>query len=292
MRKSFLIAALLLGSPVWAATYYVDYSKGNDAQQGTSRPPPGSSAETNAADGPSRRPRAGRRGAVQGRRTHRGSVEIPIGKEGSPITYRGDGWGAGKAVLDGSWPPTGRDALPPRSCEGTGTTTRSTGPRPRRGMTSAPAPTRTATSSIQARIRRPSDPFHYDRTTSCGSCRPRAAGPCRRTRPSRIPVISLRPIPHTTTAHTSSSGTSRTSRGIYKITGFDPTTHTIDHEKIGGAGVYKDRDTYYAIINHPAFLSGPGQYYHDEKAGRLYVWPRRAPARRRMSTASQPAGRA
>ena len=79
---------------------------------------------------------------------------------------------------------------------------------------------------------------------------------------------------------------------IHKITGFDPATHTIREDKAAEAGIYKDRDSYYAIMNHPACLSGPGQYYYDEKTGRLYVWPRKgaSPAENEYSISAGGAG--
>ncbi len=106
MRKSFLIAALLLGSPVWAATYYVDFDKGDDAQPGTTQATawkhaPGDANAANSARSAALAP--GDMVLFKGGVMYRGSVEIPAsGKEGSPITYKGDGWGDGKAVLDTS----------------------------------------------------------------------------------------------------------------------------------------------------------------------------------------------
>ena len=36
MKRCLAVAVGLVAYPVWAATYYVDYSKGSDAQAGTS----------------------------------------------------------------------------------------------------------------------------------------------------------------------------------------------------------------------------------------------------------------
>ncbi|MGO8705783.1 MAG: hypothetical protein ACLQVA_18425, partial [Candidatus Brocadiia bacterium] len=106
MRKSLLIAVLLLGSPVWAATYYVDFDKGDDAQPGTTQATAWKHApgDANSKNNPRSAALApGDAVLFKGGVIYRGSVEIPAsGKEGGLITYKGDGWGAGKAVLDAS----------------------------------------------------------------------------------------------------------------------------------------------------------------------------------------------
>jgi hypothetical protein len=286
MRNRLLIAVLLFGSPVWAATYYVDFDKGDDAQPGTTQATAWKHApgDSNAAD--KSRSAALAPGDVvlfKGGVIYRGSVEIPAsGKEGNPITYKGDGWkgdgwGAGKAILDTSisfgakW-------------------TRCASADELRGnrnfdkvyYTDAPRGYDFRTGTYEngdflypCQDPTPSDQFHYDRIDQL------------RVLPYRDPavlqtessVMDARNFTQTDPAYYDGAYAIvwqvPNETVIHKITGFDPATHTIRHEKVGDAGIYTDRDSYYAIMNHPAALSGPGQYYYDEKTGRLYVWPRK-----------------
>ena len=138
----------------------------------------------------------------------------------------------------------------------------------------------------------PADPFHYDRIDQL------------RVLPFKNPAVSQTETSITDTRYFTQTDPAYydgaylitwqvpNETGIYKITGFDPATHTIRHEKVGPAGLYMDRDSYYAIMNHPACLSGSGQYYYDEKAGRLYVWPRTgaSPAENEYSVTTGGAG--
>ena len=106
--KSLLIAAILLSSPVWAATYYVDFDKGDDAQPGTTQATAWKHApgDRNAAGKPRSATLApGDAVLFKGGVTYRGSIVVnSSGAEGSPITLDGNSgrFGQGRAVIDGS----------------------------------------------------------------------------------------------------------------------------------------------------------------------------------------------
>ena len=298
MRKSLLIAALLLGSPAWAATYYVDFDKGDDAQPGTAQATAWKHApgDTNATNNPRSAALApGDMVLFKGGVMYRGSVEIPAsGKEGSPITYKGDGWGAGKAVLDTSisfgakW-------------------TRCASADELRGnanfdkiyYTDAPKGYDFRTGTYEngeflypCQDPTPSDPFHYDRIDQLRAL-PYKNPAVSQTESS---VMDARNFTQTDPAYYDGAYVIvwqvPNETVIHKITSYDPATHTLRHEKVGAAGIYTDRDSYYAIMNHPAALSGPGQYYFDEKTRRLYVWPRKGanPAENEYSISAGGAG--
>jgi hypothetical protein len=281
MRKALaLIAVILLSSPLWAATYYVDFDKGNDAHSGTSPDLPWKHApgDNNAADKPRAAALApGDTVFFKGGVTYRGSIEIPAsGKEGKPITYKGNGWGTDKAVLDLS-APFGE------------TWTRSSSAEELRGnrnfekiyYTAAPKGYDFRMGTYEngeflypCQDPTPTDPFHYNRIDQL------------RVLPYKNPAVAQTETSLTDTRYFTQSDPAYyegaylitwqvpNETAIYKITRFDPATHAIHHPKVSEAGLYMDRDSYYAIMNHPAALSGPGQYYYDEKTGRLYVWPR------------------
>ncbi len=289
---------MLLSRPLWAATYYVDYARGDDAQPGTSQDTAWKHApgDKNAVANPRSAALApGDTVLFKGGVMYRGCIEIPAsGKEGSLITYKGDGWGPDKAVLDASAPLEAK-------------WTRCSSAEELRGnanfekiyCTAAPKGYDFRKGTYEngeflypCQDPAPSDPFHYD----------------------RIDQLRVLPYKNAAVAQTADSLTDTryftqtdpayyegaylitwqvpNDTGIYKITSFDPATHTIRHEKVGSAGLYMDRDSYYAIMNHPAGLSGPGQYYYDEKGGRLYVWPRKGanPAENEYSVTTGGAG--
>ncbi len=57
-----------------------------------------------------------------------------------------------------------------------------------------------------------------------------------------------------------------------KILSYDPTTHTVTHEDLGG-DIYDDRDSYYAVLNHRDLIDQPGEYAIDETNHRIYLMP-------------------
>lgn len=57
-----------------------------------------------------------------------------------------------------------------------------------------------------------------------------------------------------------------------EITSFNPSTNTITHAPMPNAA-YKDRDSYYSILNHPAFIDKPGKYAFRHSENRIYLWP-------------------
>ncbi len=263
-----------------AATYYVDFARGNDSAAGTSpaeawKHAPGDAAATGAVRAVRLAP--GDTVLFRAGVVYRGSIAIPAsGQPGAPITYKGDGWGEGNAIIDGSRPISGQWTRCASAEELRGNPNYS-----KVFWTTAPAGFTFLAGLYEgneflfvSQDPTPKDPFHYDRTDQL------------RVLPSRDPSVSQTDTSITDPRHFTQQdprfydGASvlvwhqpNVTR-VYRITGYDPATHTVFHEKVGGAGVYRGRDTCYAVVNHPAFLSGPGQYCHDGKTGRLYVWPR------------------
>ena len=95
----------------FAATYYVDYNDGNDVNDGLSeitawKHAPGDPVAT---DNPSTVGLvAGDVVLFKGGVIYRGSITLKYsGNKNASITYKGNGWGAEKAILDGSEPMTG-----------------------------------------------------------------------------------------------------------------------------------------------------------------------------------------
>ncbi len=109
-----LLLALLVCSyvepAVHAAEYYVDFAEGSDDNDGISpqtawkRAPGDPYATANA----NRTLSPGDVVLLKGGVYYRGSLWVPSeGSPGNPIVYEGDGWGTGKAIIDGSEPIAG-----------------------------------------------------------------------------------------------------------------------------------------------------------------------------------------
>jgi hypothetical protein len=112
LRVGWVLSILgALSASGWAKTYYVDFSEGDDSRSGTTQAqawkhaPGDASAKDKAAQA-----QLEPGDVVQFRAgvIYRGGIVIPAsGKPGSPIAYRGTGWGEGRAILDGSELVTG-----------------------------------------------------------------------------------------------------------------------------------------------------------------------------------------
>ena len=262
-----------------ASRYYVDFAGGSDSADGRSpaaawKHAPGDPAATgNAA---AVKLGAGDTVLLKGGVVYRGSIAIPAsGEAGALITYQGDGWGAEKAVIDGS-------------AAVTGAWTRCASAAELRGNPNfvkvywTPAPARYSFLAgtyegsefiYPAQEPTPTDPFNYDRTDQLRVLPSKDASVSQTDTSITDPRYFTQADPAFYDGAYALVWHQPNVTRVYKIAGYDPGTHTVYHEKVGGAGVYKNRDTFYAILNHPASLSGPGQYWHDEKKGRLYVWP-------------------
>jgi hypothetical protein len=273
LRSSALAARVIAGM-----TYYVDFENGDDANDGLSetaawKHAPGDPEASGNPQSVALQP--GDTVLFKGGMVYRGTIELDVdGAEGAPITYRGDGWGTERAILEGSTPITTTWAR----CESQA----ACGGNPNWQNiyhTDAPdGPDFTAgffedeDFIWQAQDPNPDDPFYYDRIEYFRVI-PFADPSVYQTRTSITDpgyftqtdagfwdgayVIVWR-IPNVTT--------------IAEITGFDPATDTIYHQDLGG-DIYTDRDTYYAVLNHLHVLDQPGEYVLDEEADRLYVWP-------------------
>ncbi len=115
MKRSpilFLSILLLLGVRAFAATtWHVDFESGDDTRSGKSpeeswKHAPGDPQATSNPAGATLAP--GDTVLFRGGVIYRGSIAIPAsGQPDSLITYKGTGWGEGRAILDGSEPLAG-----------------------------------------------------------------------------------------------------------------------------------------------------------------------------------------
>jgi signal peptidase I len=266
------------GTPVPEPDYYVDYESGSDNADGTTP----NTAWKHAPGDPDA---AGNPAAVtlepgdvvqfKGGVRYLGTLSIDAhGTAEQPIIYRGSDWGTEAAIFEGadSFGGTWTRCSSAAAC----------GNNPNFSnifYTQAPADADPFTGFYEdqefiwaAQDPNPDDFFHYDRTeyfnviphddASIYYTRTSITDPSYFTQSDpnywdSAYIIAWR-IPNITV--------------IRKVTGFDPATSTIYFEDLEG-DIYDDRDSYYAVLNHPALIDTPGEYAFDEADQRFYLWP-------------------
>jgi hypothetical protein len=260
-------------------TYYVDYEGGDDGNDGLSegaawKHAPGDPEATGTPDSVDLQP--GDTVLFKGGVVYRGYIYLlrVNGAADAPITYKGDGWGEERAIIEGSQPITTAWTL----CESQA----ACGGNPHWQniyYTDAPAGVDFAQGFFeddafiwQAQDPNPGDPFYYDRIeyfrvishtdptvyqTRTSITDPRYFTQTDSAAWDGAYVIAWR-IPNVTV--------------IRRVTGFDPGTDTIYHEDLGG-DIYDDRNSFYAVLNHLRVLDLPGEYVLNEGTERFYVWP-------------------
>jgi len=292
------VAALsLLPQPARGATYYVDFEGGSDGNDGLSEGAAFMHAPGDPAAGGNAASTALQPGDVvlfRGGTVYRGTINIDAdGASGNPITYRGDGWGSERAVIDGADPLEGGWT----ACESQAACADNPG-WSEIWYTDAPAGYTFFTTLYEdgaflwfSQDPNPDDPFYYDRFEWF------------RVVPLGDPSIVL-----TRTSLTDPSYLTQTDAAFWDnatiavwripnvvvlspVTGFDPSTDTITFEDIGG-DLYDDRDEYYALLNNLSLIDAPGEVSFDPDAGRIYLWPLSSedPALHEMTVAVRRAG--
>jgi parallel beta-helix repeat protein len=286
---TLLCAALILCSLSpgfgYATTYYIDFAGGNDTNTGKThasawKHAPGDTNATGNAGSVTLNP--GDLVLFKGGVVYRGSIKIQAsGTAGHPITYRGDGWGAEKAILDGSEIMTGwTRCASANECGGNPNWA---------NIYYAYTPAGIAATAFTANLHENNeflwlaqepdlpDPFYRDQIAYFYT----------------LPIGAM-----ATTSLTDSTNLNQSDASYWQnssvmvwhqpnivttreILSFNPTTHTITFADVEGGGVYTDRQTYYSIINSIHALDQSGEYYFHPVAEangthKIYLWPRDA----------------
>lgn len=269
---SFSVAVQIIGT-----TYYIDFDVGDDTSDGLSTGTPwkhapedpnaiGNSAATIHQPGDTI--------LFRGGVVYRGAILINAnGSAGAPITYKGDGWGAQKAIIDGSELLQGTWVQCPSPAECGDNSNYSN--IYYIDYINAPPGFNFFTTLYEddeflwfSQGPNPTVPFYYDRI-------------------SDFHVIPPTDITRTTV--TDSVNLTQAGAGFWDgayiaawripnvvvirpITGFNPATDTITFEDLGN-DLYTDRDEYYSILNHISLIDTPGEYFFDSSSQRIYLWP-------------------
>jgi parallel beta-helix repeat protein len=294
-----LAACLCSVSAGRAATYYVDFQAGNDHNNGSSESTPWQRApgDSMATGKPKSTVLTGGDSVLfKGGIAYKGSLDLGFsGTPGAHIIYRGDGWGADKAILEGSnpmrlqWTRCGS----PADCAGNTNYAQIY-------FAASPPDYKEFTAGLfengeflwYAQSPNPPDPFNYDAVPGFYSI-PRQSSSIRQTLNS---ITDPRVLTQSEPAFWNGGSIIMWVQGnattIKRISGFDPATHSISHETLANPNTpYTDRDSHYALLNHPALIDRPGEYALDSVNHRLYLWPRDSsdPNRHEYSTAGKTA---
>ena len=279
---SLAMVGALLHRPATAATYYVDFDGGSDAGAGTSaraawKHAPGDPAGEAAAKAVRLDP--GDTVLFKGGVVYRGSVKVAwSGAEGKPIIFDGNTagtFGEGRAIVDGS------DVIPDWQC----CDPKNVGDNPNR------------TKILVARVTGKSDPlawnlyqgdrllylaqdpnpterFYMDRRDSY---RDIPAGGATPTRIADAEYFTQK-SPEAWAGAYVAIWAQPNYTYFQKVTGFDPSEHTIHYEKLP-APHYEKRGRY-AMLNHPQLIDQPGEFAiraTDNGDVLVYLWPFKNP---------------
>jgi len=277
MKKllTILFWSTVLVAQVKAATYYVDFDGGNNASAGTSTGTAWkhSPFDANATGNPaSTTPAAGDTIQFKAGVRYKGQLIInSSGTAGNPITYKGTGWGTGKAIMDGSvlhsnaW----------TQCTSSGqvygnanyasiwfSTTTFT------NQTSLNTVIQSNTALPFAQITTPERPVWFDVVTNWNT---EAIGNVGQSSFTDTSLFTQTDVDFWRGAHLAIHK-SPNSVSIKLIAGLDPTTDTITNAAHSNTSFYDP--TPFEILGHPLHISYPGEY--AVITNRMWYWPTNA----------------
>jgi hypothetical protein len=262
------------GAP--AATYYIDFDHGSDQASGLAeaqawKHTPG---DPQAQDGPRRTTlRAGDKVLFRGGVIYRGAIRLEdSGADGQPITYSGQGFGTGRAII------SGRDLIPVqvRACEAAaGCAGLAAAPDLR--VIEMPQPVRPSDQvliddQLLALAQTPDlpDSFWYDDLKHYQRAAPSDLtmdGGRWRLRNSFIRrVLGAAPVDDLV-VHVWGQPNAVSSA---RAESYDPGSSTVVLQD-PGLKPYEDQDTLFALVNHPALLHRPYEFATLDRGARLVV---------------------
>ncbi len=267
--------------PVSASgTYYVDFDSGSDTNDGRStltawKHAPGDTNATGNAK--STVLVAGNTVLFKGGVVYRGNIVIPAsGTASTPITYKGDGWGTSKAIIDGSTSITSAWTRCASAAD--------CGGNPNYAniyYTQAPAGYTSFDKGLYqdgaflwyAQDPNPVEPFYYDsKDLNTYRIIPLGSATLKITRTS---ITDSRYFTQLDPNYWNDAYVIVWREGNYmsvsKVRSYTPLANTITFDDLG-ANIYTTFDTHYAVLNHLSVLDRPGEYVYSD-TGRIYLWP-------------------
>jgi len=251
----------LLSTKAQAATYYVDFVNGNDNNNGTSylsafKHSPGDLTATGQPATVSLV--SGDRIIFRGGVKYKGSINVKT--SGVILDGNSDGtFGTGKAIIDGSEPLTGWSTCSLPSVKAALYCTK----LPTDVDINAIALYQGLKPTIPAQSPQPSNYYHTDNL-----------GEYFETAASNVSGTSLNDSTNLA-SFTGGWGSTKVKiwgagNIIFTKNVLSGTSSSINYDT---TNTYKDRPTRYAILNHPAAMSNPGEYYVDQLTRTIYYYP-------------------
>lgn len=282
LSKIFLILWLVsLTTLGFSASYYIDYVGGDDTNNPNSIDAPWKHCpgDTNATDYALARKVSGLSPGdtvfFAGGVVYYGEiVNYSAGSIGNPITYDGDSWGTGQAILDGSAPVSGPWNVCPDagSCFGNidhytniYTATAPSGP-----TFYSPFYQNTEFLSLSQEPD-PEDPFYYQNHSEFYKIPTDSA-----TKEVALTYITDPDVFGQTDTSFWDDGvvliykSSDNTVAFATITSFDPDTDTVFFDSIGGAVGIVDGNWEYSITNNPSLIDNAGEFAFV--GGTMYLW--------------------
>jgi parallel beta-helix repeat protein len=260
-------------STAYGTTFYVDFVNGSDSNNGVSssmpfKHCPGDNNATGVVAATALSP--GDTVLFRGGVKYRGSINLSwSGNAGNPITYKGNGWGTGKAIITGADPfPYGWTAC-----------TSQAACRNNPNWSNIYYASLPAGMGFYNRLFQ-NDQFVYwaQDPNPANKLNWTSLGEWRSISPSLISKTTL-----TDTAYFTQSDANYLNESyvliwvqgnateITPITGFNPSAHAISYSLSGTP--YTDRSDYYTILNHPAHIDSAGEYAISSTDNKIYLWP-------------------
>ena len=272
-----LISLTIIAHPVHAADgviYYVDFENGTDTNTGVSpeeawKHAPGDSNASNNPASVVLLP--GDTVLFKGGVVYRGKIVMKYsGNEGAPITYKGDGWGDEKAIIDGSMPLSGnwKRCESPESVAGNPNWEKIYYITYTGGILPFTQFFEGETRAYIAQTPNMTDPFWDDRhaeyqVTQEGITETSIKDSSFFTQASsdywQGAYIQIYTVPNVIS--------------IRKITSYDPANNTVFFESIPSTNIYNNEEQYYSIVNHLSALDRAGEYVVDEANQKVFYWP-------------------
>ena len=271
MRKLITLMLWSIALVARSATYYVDFDGGVDSNSGTIGTPwkhspfdanaTGNAASTTPAAGDTIQFKAGIR--------YKGSLTInSSGTAGNPITYKGTGWGTGKAIMDGSVLFTNTWT----QCTSSGQVYGNANYANIWYATAAFTNQTSLNTLIQsnqmlpfAQITTPEKPVYYDVVTTWGT---EAIGNVGLTTFTDTSIFTQTDVDFWRGAHLAIHK-SPNSVSIKLIEGLNVSTDTITNAAHSNTDFYTP--TPYEILGHPLHISYQGEY--AVITNRIWMWP-------------------
>jgi hypothetical protein len=260
-----------------AATWYVDYDNGNDANTGTAagsawKHCPGDSAAAAGSTAALYRPQPGDIFLFRGGVVYHGSIVAGTsGSSNQCITYKGDVWPTGNvAVIEGTMAPSlNWRACTAEMCHGNPNWTNIV--YADLGISLSPFTQFFDNGQRMYLAQTPnmSDPFWDDHYSEYF--------PVSVVNLSTESIRDQNVFTQSTTNYWDGAYVQVWRRpnviGTLKVTRFVPATNTIYFTPMSADSIYGDRDQYYSMVNHISALDRPGEYIIDESMNRIFYWP-------------------